>query len=605
MNILAHSANSLLLASLALAPTLPAQDHASTGPSIGALFPSDSFAVVEFAGLARCRAAAEESKIVDLVQRTWKRGAFDLDRLSGGEFGQTLAMMRRALAEVGLSAHEIHAVLDGPMAMGVGRPSVHSLMTPSVLVAIDTRGREAKIDALMQKLESMLPHLLEEAKDLDPVWSSLRIGEAKVRRLELTGVGFRIQYATKDGFLLIGTGHGYLENALEVMDGKAPGMRRHETHAKGNATLGAAPLLAVTINTEPLMRAIEPFAPYDSEKLLDALGLGTMRGIYFGAAMTKDGSHDAFRLDIEGSPRGLAKALFSKPGTGLGASFCGQDTVAYLNASIDPEAMNESLHALFDMLPAEVQHEIRRELQNEIVWELDKELDDFGLSHREIRAITRMLTGEVSVAVQIERQQPQGLVFAKFKDGEKAKREITAMLGKLFTGDRMPKLRYRKARDFWFASVRGGPIPMTPSIAFRGDTMILSPYRQALEEALKRYDEQGASLAQLQEYKDATQSMRPAALFTAIRYGKMIEPFWPLLRGQLDAQISHFTDSTADILPTTEEIRDAMGSMYGAMHADESGIHSSSKDPLGLATMVAACGCGLDWLLRQASGKID
>ena len=584
---------------------MPSKTQKPALAGIGAIFPVDSYAVLECAGLGHLRKAAERHELFSLFQGACERSGLDLDKVSRGDFSRGLRMFRRGLAEIDLSPDDVRALFSGPFAIGIGRPSLRSFMTPSLLISLDVRGREERVAQTVAKLERLLPHALEELGDANPTWSSVRMGDAKVRRLEVQG--FRIHYATHRGRLLLGTGQGYFAHALEVLDGQAKGIHQHPTYRRGLQRLGEDPMLTVTLNTKPLMQAFGPFMPYDAEELCDVLGIGEMRGLWFGSAMTSKGSRDEFVADFDGEPRGLLKALFSKPGKGLGAKFCGRKTIMHVSGSIDGEGLLHSAHKLIDMLPGEARREIQREIDREFHRELDRELGQFGMSHQDVVSLAKMLTGEVAVAAQIDGTLPQFLGFVEFKDGAKAKDFITSRLGKLFTGEELPKLRYRKSRDYWFVSVRERRLQLTPSIAFRGNTMIVSPYKNAIEEALKRYDERGPSLANDADYRAAMQRLGPAAWSGTFRYSSILESCWPFIVAGAPQALSEISDdlSLSDLFPDKEALFKAFGSAYGAVSADRKGIYSSGIDPLGLGVLLSYAGWGGDWLLRQASGKLD
>lgn len=590
----------LLLASLP-ASDLRAQE---SGRDITSIFPADSYAVLNFAGLSACASAAEKSGVFELLQRAHAESGLNIDRLTQGRLSRLVRMLRRNLGRAGVTPSEIHAVLNGPLAIGVGRPSLRSLMTPSVLLALDTRGREARVEGLMGKLEAMLPRVLQELDELAPRWSSMKIGDAKVRRLDFEGVGFRVQYATHNGYLLIASGQGYLEHSLRVMNGQGASIREHPTVEKGRQKLGGAPLMSAFLNTKPLMRALEPFTPYDATALCDALGVGKMRGLWFGTAMAGKASRDQLVLDFDGEPSGLFKALFSKRSTGLGAEYCAPDSALYWNASVDTEGLSTSMRRLFAELPAQIREEVGEEIEHGLAPELDRQLAPLGMSHRDVQEMLSMFTGELAIGAKVKIEQPQVLLFAKVRDGSAARAAITEHLERLFTGEQLPKLRYRKSRDYWFVSVRGKPISFTPSIAFRGDTIILSPYRQALEHALDRVVKQGASLASSEEFRRARANMPEAAFFLGVRYGQMVETVWPLLRAQIDATLQDFGErngiDVGEAVPDASVMRKALGSLYASQHADAEGIYAQSDNPFGVGVVGAAGAWAADWLLRAA-----
>ena len=330
------------------------------------------------------RGGRGSSKVFQLFRDTHAKSGVDLDRMTRGKLSQAVDMIRYGLGEVGMTPSEVHAVLNGPIAIGIGRPSLHSLMTPSVLMALDTRGREGKVEAVLRKLEAMLPQAIRNLDRMKPRWTSLRIGDARVRRLEFESIGFRVHYATQNGFLLIGTGQGYLESALDVLAGKAKGIQRHPTVAKGREQLGGAPLMSAFLNTTPMMKAIEPSRRTTSKASATRSASATCAASGSARTMAGGASRDHFVLDLDGSPKGLMKALFSKPGTGLGAEYCAKDTGIFLNASIDIAAMQDALQRVLGHLPRELQDEFHHEMEREVVREIDREMDDFGMSHRDL-----------------------------------------------------------------------------------------------------------------------------------------------------------------------------------------------------------------------------
>lgn len=595
----------LAVAALAFAAPLSAQ-AAIQGKGLAGIFPRDSFLVFETAGLGQAREAVLGTKLHATLAKTCADCGIDVPELGSALAGNAVRAVQRALARAEIEVDEVRTLLDGPFAIGVGRPSLHAWMTPSILLAISTAGREEQVARLLASMEKKLELMLDSMAAASPKWSSPLEGDLKLRRLELENFGFRIHYTVCDSVLLIGTGQGYLESVIHTMRGKAASMldqaslRVAEAHVREQAGASAAPLLRFVVNTEPFMRALAPLAPYDIDELADALGFRELSGLAWTSRLGRDGSVDAASLTFSGAESGLLKSVLGKHATGLGAAFCPEKTFAYFDLAYDAEAAAKAGLAILDALPGALVHEVRREAGRDLgraVSRVDRRLQLFGLSVQDVSEVFSLIGDEVSVAVHLEQQIPQGLVFLKLRgDAQVARAKLLEKLQALCSGENMPKLRHNEGRDYWFATLRTPAITLTPSIAFRGDTVILSPFKNFLSEALARFDDGKPSLAGDEDFKSLTG--RAAAMHGFLRYGEPLTAYWPIVRLAL-AEAVQQVGGNDDGLPGPEVLAPALGSVKWSIVADQDGVTSQAVDTLGLSMLYGYAALGFDWFFER------
>ncbi|MCA8970746.1 MAG: hypothetical protein KDC95_13210 [Planctomycetes bacterium] len=581
---------------------------------LAALFPRDSFLVIETGGLERAKLAVRDTRLHRVLAEAAKNCDIDLgarlSELLREELGDDTAELAGVLNAAGLEVGDLRTLLERPMAIGVGRPSLRSLMTPSIVFAMDVRGYEDRVRDILERVESKLPHVLDHMAGVHATWSSPRVGDLQLRCLDIDAVGFRISYTMHDGVLLIGTGQGYVESVARTMDSQQGSLREQAALQLGNkhAQTHVGPvMMRCVVNTEPLVHALAPLAPYDTKELLGAIGLERIHGAAWTSRLAKDRSADVLSLAFDGAEAGLLKSVFSKKTTALGAPFCSPSTFAYFDISVNRDAAWQSCLAIADALPPSIVSEMTSESRGGVDYMLkraDKRLSRLGLSIADLTELLSSIGDELSFSVDLHRQLPEALVFARLRgDASLAKRHIVSKLESLCTGEQLPKLRYSKTRDYWFVSVRTRAMSLTPSIAFRDDVVILSPYKNVLSEALVRFDESKPSLASDARFQPVG-ARSDATVRSYIAYGEALHAYWPLVRGVLSQGVQEAGGNDQG-LPSEDELADALGVYWGVLVSDESGLTSIGEDPLGFATLFGHAALAVDVVLDHIGGRTN
>ncbi|MCB9881308.1 MAG: hypothetical protein H6832_05080 [Planctomycetes bacterium] len=587
----------------------------TTSRDLAALFPRDSFLVVETGGLERAKHAVRDTRLHRVLAEAAKNCDIDLGAILSErlreELGGDSAELAGVLNAVGLEVGDIRTLLERPMAIGVGRPSLRSLMTPSIVFAVDVRGHEDRVRDILERMESKLPHVLDHMAGVQATWSSPRVGDLRLRCLDIDTVGFRISYTMHDGVLLIGTGQGYLESVAHTMDSQQGSLREQAAlqleRAHGQKEDAGPVMMRCVVNAEPLARALAPLAPYDTQELLDAIGLQRIHGAAWTSRLAQERSADVLSIAFDGADSGLLKSVFSKKTTALGAPFCSPSTFAYFDVSVNRDAAWQSCLAIADALPPGVISEISsgsRGGVDQLLKRADKRLSRLGLSIADLTDLLSSVGDEISFSVDLHRQLPEVLVFARLRgDASLAKRHLVSKLESLCTGEQLPKLRYSKTRDYWFVSVRTSAMSLTPSIAFRDDVVILSPYKNVLSEALVRFDESQPSLASDARFEPVGKRS-DATVRSYIAYGEALHAYWPIVRGALSQGVQEAGGNDQG-LPSEDELADALGVYWGVLVSDAAGYTSIGEDPLGFATLFGYASLVIDVALDHIGGRAN
>ncbi|MAE76423.1 MAG: hypothetical protein CMJ85_06120 [Planctomycetes bacterium] len=563
--------------------------------SIDAIFPDSSYAVLRFGGLDRCRKTAQQMPLFRLVRQKLAQGEFDLASLANHELRHFKRDFGRAVRDAGLKPDDLRTLLGGEMALGVGRPTLAFFGAPSLLLAIETKGREEKVVAVLDRLERNM----SQGMGSGITWTSERFDGVEILKVAASRLGIggmSAAYAHTGGYLLLGTGTAYLKDCLRTMKQPGRSIRRSTTYTKGVELLRGQPLLSMFLNCKPLGQMAGPVLPYEAQDLGRALGIEQIEGLYWGAANDRGAGHDLMLAGMPGNAAGLLKSAFSQPTSCRAAKLCPRDTAAFASIRCDARATIKAAGNLLQHLPPGAGQAINQAIQ-EASQPRNLGGPRIGLTRDDLILLANHLGSEFSLAVTMNRGTPGALLFAELKDPEAAQEDIVALLSRVFDGEHAPRLRQRKSKGIWFISQRGWPV--TPALAFRDGMMIVSPFIQNLDSTIVQLNKGEPMLAMEKAFREARQSMGRASVFGAAFLGRIAKQVWTPARGIIENALNREGLDGEALLPTADELASVVGTLTGAGITDQSGFLYQEHSPFGTASVLAIGGWGLDWLLKQ------
>jgi hypothetical protein len=581
-----------ILALVLLFASLPGQDRAPES-----CFPDSSFGVLTFGGLARCTETSTANKLFDLGRRTLARLGHDEAALLGRpETQQTLEHLKDACAEVGISPADLRTLLQGSMALGVGRPSLQALGMPSLCLAIDVHGRESSATALLAKLEPLAAKgrrwLTRDSYSAEGV---------EIVRLRESRSGFVVSHTLHDGWLLVATGTGYLEECLRALRGQTPNLATTELVRRGRKH-SVKPLASLLINARPLARALEPIAPYEIAAIGRSLGIEALEGLYWASSADATGATDVVLIGLPGDRTGLLKAPFGKPCSTRFAALCPSDTLVYLGLAIDREAAVAAAERIAEHLPAQLRQEIDRGARRGFGRGIGRELEPLGVRPEDLQSLADCIGNEAALAVSFDHGVPQVTLMVELEDAKRAETLLLETGGRVVARGRNARLHSRDVEGSRLHFVAGLGTGLSPAFAVRDGVLITSLWRTNVESVLARTGLDQPTLRSHSDLERAIQSA-PASMVMHARMADVIAKLYGLVRGPAEHQLrQEFPDLPAtDLLPSAEELAAAIGDITLAMGADDAGFHAVQRHPLGLGCLVALTGAGLDWLLERAA----
>lgn len=566
---------------------------------VDGIFPNSSYAVLRFGGLQEAKEAARAIDLLELGRRSLsKAGIADLAALCPGGCDQCFTRLRAELSRAGLSPASLRGLLRRPLAFGVGRPTLHMRGLPSMLLAFDVLGREEDAARVVSSLVSHFERALgPEALQR----STSKFLEHDIHQVRARNGAWLITHAIADGYLMIGTGSGYLEDCIRTIQRGGRSIRANPAYRRGLARLRGQPLFSLFLNTRPLVRALEPFLPYEAQGFGRLLGVEGMDGIFWGSKPGPKASTDVVLVGMPGSEKGLLKALFQKPATGRAAKFCAAESVLFATVTLDPQTFAGSCKVLLEHLPTEVRREVTRGI--------GRGMRQGGVRLPRLERLLAPFGNEITVAATLPLRQgllPELSLFLEVKDPERAERlildELRPLLG--FRGGRLRTRPYEGSKIHFYT--RPG-LPISPAFVIRNRMLIFSLMRTDLERTLARASSGQPTLADT-SFRGEFRAASPASGFVHLRIGQVIAPLWrqarPHIHSMIDGALADIAPEgiAYDVIPTSARIAEAVGDINLSWIASRQGWIYQEQNPCGMANLLALACSAFDWCLREAGG---
>ena len=597
------AAAGLLTASLAL-PKPPAPWQPPQQLPVEQVFPESSFAVVRFAGLEACKKASSKLGVLKLGEQVLERaGEQFLERAIGKELelDQALRHMRQWFEKAGVDPSALRKVLQKPVALGIGRPTVFGeAIVPSMAIAIDVSGAKKQAEDMMQVFEQ---HMRQHGPAVTV--KTERINGHPFQVMRSRRESGTILYGFVDDCLLVSCSIGYAKECVATMAGERPSLARNRAFRHARSQLPADPLFDAYVNFEPVLGLAKPLLPYEAEGIGNAIGIRSLNGLYIATAPSGRNSIEVIHVGIEGPKSGLIKSIFGKPSSFRAARWCPPETLLFATASLNMAGVERAMKELVEALPTEVGRELQREIDREVVREIRRELRHINVELEDFTRLLGFFGPEVSFMVTQPGTReivPEITAFVEVSDAERAKTALLEMLKRV--GLEVKTTRYQGS-DLHYCSLYRQEIPLSPSFTFRDGMMIASTQLRTLKTAVKRSTRPEESLATDELFRAARRSAGSASVFVNVRLGSTIAQSWNLVLPFVQSMLASEADIEIDeeVLPSVEEIKEAIGDLLLTLSVDDHGITLKASQPLGFGMFLALAGTVCDWTLGKIKVK--
>lgn len=565
---------------------------ASAQGAVEDVFPESSYAVVRFGGLERATAVGERLGLVRLGKVLVDRGAGDaFDQFVKPAIDEAASELRRELQHLGLSAGDLRGVLQRPMALGIGRPTLFGeAMAPSVGLVIDVGNRAEQITRVLGVMEAML---LQTEPDISA--EDLTLEGHRVRALSSSEMPGNIVMGRIGDYMVVTNSRGYFRDCARVIAGQgAPVARMGEVRRN----LPEPAILSAYVNTDSAQSVLDPFLPYEATEIGEGLGIQGLSGFYLGASGSGAGSAEVLHLGLTGSERGILRAPIAGPVSLDAARYCSEDTVLFGAASLDLAAFLEAGERMITLLP--------RDMRAEVHDELGRELRQSGMEPEQLHALMRAIGPTLSVAFNIPQQPipiPEVLAFLEIRDLQ----AIEPLLGMVMAeSDLEWKSTTSRDREIKYANVNADGVMFSPCFTIDDGTLLVSSHVRTLKAALAQR-QQPESLATQPSFVKLAQEVGDATALLHARGNKLIELTWPMLETQLGMVIAGAGRDyglNSDVIPESQDLSAALGTSTLSLHVDDTGFLLKQSSNTGLGAGLAGALMFFDAVLQAAQGRV-
>lgn len=593
------AAFAFLLLPLAIPAPAPAQAP-PTQRAVEDLLPASSYASVRFGGLAACRSAVEQMPMTALVQDVLGRmPAETLDQRVHVFLDRAADHLRDHLQQAGIRPATLRAVLARPMALGIGRPTLHGY-GPSAALVVDAGPARQDLEEMLAAGERLVRQLDERVQT-----GRQQIAGIDVRTLRGDS-GPTMLWGWVGDHLVLTNSPGYLAEIAGVAAGKVQSMAHTSSLGTARGNLPQPALAGAFVNLRPLMGALDPFLPYEAAELGALLGWSGCDGVFLGASGAPEGAADVLHLGMPGSERGLLKTAFRGPVSLQAARYCSAEAVAFAAGSLDLPAVVDAFQAFVDALPDEARAEIRREMQRELRRELRREL---GMTPEALDALIRAFGSNVAIGVDLQKgtNLPEVLLFAEAKDMAQVG-PVLAQLEQTIAREAGTEWKVRKAGDaeIRYCNVNAG-FALSPCWVHRDGMVIFGSHTQALLAALKRAEKTEGTLATTTDFQRVAADCGDASALVHLRLKTGAELAWRTVEGMLRS----LADANAEMLgfdgnvvPDAEHVAKAVGTTTFSVQVDDHGVLLRHRGTLALGAWLATFGRLADEVLDRACTKV-
>src|SRR5262245_7647614 len=583
---------------LAFAVPLAAQGGTSTSKRAPQdCLPASSYFAAGFAGLDACSRALtyhDAAKlVVDFLGSVPPQAREHLDR----HLEQAVEQVRRALAQADLPAATLRAVLQRPMALGVGRMTIRG-MGASVALLVDEGDAGAQVDALVD----WVVHLGQN-------YVQVNVGKKQVAGVDCRTLEFAdaptILLARARGLFVVTNSEPYLTEIAACERGQ-PSLAARSTLGVQRKELGGTPLVEVYANTAPLLAAFDPVLPYEAAELGDALGVRSLGGVYGGIATVGGGTAEMFDLAVEGSAHGMLKAAFAGPADLAAAEYFGSDTLAFATARFDPAATFAGFDALLGLMPERVAQQARAELQRDLA----RELRHAGITAAQLGELMHAAGGTMSVGLPWTKGAllPDALAVLSVRD----RKVLAPWLDKALEAAAKQGVEW-KTRDadgvairYCDVPVEGIRLPLAPALALLDDRLLIASQPKVIVAALKQRADHASSLAAVEDFAAQAQRNANASLLVHLRQGLGVARGWRFVESMFKSfeGVQEQLGFGPEALPDQEEIARAAGSTTFTITVDDHGVRLRTQGNLGLGGLLIGVASVGDAVLQRAANKV-
>ena len=584
-----------LLTSLA-----PAQER--TRPDVAQFVPLDSYATIRFAGLRQGKISAVQHGLVQFFRRSLKGTFAELVlRETASSPDEWRDVLRQGLSEeLGVDRKQLSAVLGGPGILSLGRITpVGEAVLPSMLLVIDVQGQEAAAKAILERIGAAL---LREVRGLEA--DQAKLGGHEFWRLWHRRFPGEIYATVEGGYLLAGLGRGYVQAALECLNGQRANITQRPEWSEAQRS-NSPNLVQAHIDLRPVGHTLAPWLPYELEALTRALGIEAIEGLSLSSARSGNGDVTWASIRAPGKSEGLLKRAFAEPLRLHSAKLVPADAIYYGAVRIQTQGLEAAAREVLAALPVMAQKELQMAWQREILPGIRRELRNAGemlpqLPLQEMLTMLRGLGSEFALAVLPMRPnqlQPSVLAFAECKDPARAAEQLSGLLDGI-EGMRMRSLERHGTKVHYLSLQRLTGRPLTPGFAAIEGQLVLSSDRRALLDWLGAKAEGAKTLAELPSFVREHRACPQAAIMSFLNFealhGIVTADFGDFMSG-----LTEIPESLRDAL-LDPELGKALGVQSDSLFADETGFHWRRRSSLGLGSVLMAASATLDWLLEDA-----
>ncbi|MEM7203690.1 MAG: hypothetical protein AAF628_25725 [Planctomycetota bacterium] len=551
--------------------------------------PASSWGCVSFAGMAACRGAADQTKLAGLLRRGFGMLGDDHRGMVMGRLEEGIRRLRGGLKRAGLEAATVRAVLDRPWAVGIGRPTFFDdNFIPSIALVVDIRGATAEAKSLIQAMEGLMLRDGSPIEQASRQRDGLPVGILTSRH----GSG-SILYTHTDEVFLISNSPGYFDECVAAWRGQAPNLARREEYRTDIARLGSAPLLATWLDLSLFADLIAPLIPYEIADIGAALGVTRVRSVCMASTLHDEASVDLFHLGIQGPQEGLLRRALGRNASHAAAALCPDDTMLYLTAPCDAAGVVETLEHIMAALP----EELRRDLHHELRHELDMG-DDVSPEH--LLDFVAAFGPEMTVAMGTPLRQsaiPDAVMLLDVVDQSKANRVLGWFLEQADGGKEISQATYGDA-TIHYVSLDMNRVQLSPALTLHDGRLIAGSTVGAVKSALARAQgkKKGLDPAAI---KAQVPSEAAGVLWVRIR--DSLPLFWRSVENLAEAPLDRM-GIDPEILPTDEELVEALRDALITAHVDGEGLTLKAKQSVGISSFLGALAVAVDHALAAPGG---
>jgi hypothetical protein len=563
--------------------------------SIEDVFPASSWALVRFAGLAECARAADRLGLVRLGKASLDEAGPELRAAVESALQRDVPQWHRALEDAGLEPAVLRAVLANPIAAGVGRPTFFGgTPWPSVALALDVTGCDREAASLIEFVEQCVR---QQTPDVER--TTVEVHGTSMAFLAAPRRSGEVAHARSGRYLLLANCASYLRECLATCRGELPSYGDSAAYRESRERLPEAALVNGHLSLEPLWFT-RPFLPYEVTDVFDALGLSALDGVSF--ALATDGGLDVAHLGIEGPDSGVLRSALGRPASLGAAALCPTDTLLYATLSIDTCGAMAAVRRVFDALP----REFGSDLREQVARDLDQQLQGLGTGLDELCASIGLFGPELTIAVTSPGSsalQPELVAMVDVADAEAAQRLLAAALHRLGVSEGKETAYGETPIRYWNA-FEGSPMPYRPAVAVHGGRLIAASSSRALKSALARAAGKSEGLDAEDDFAPIAASAQGASGLVVLRLNSAVPQLWSLAVPWLEKALAKLGDVDPDVLPTREQVSEAIGDGVVTFTVDGDGISLCSRQVLGPGALIAAAGALFDHALGLGPPKV-